>query len=276
MMNKLSRTLLASMGLVALAGFSAQASALVIDHINLGSSNGVALQDTSAESIVTAANQTLTGVGQITKINGSAAYATPGYELNFTYTAHVAYDSGSIIVFDTGAMNFYVDKAGTFNTSPSSTVGSLANQITDIKNGSPFLNLALTTVPTGSPFNLDPSAPATGGLFGTGTDLSGTNPQGTGVAYFHVVTSGAGAANKNFNTDTLSYSPSSTSTISVPYDVLFSSSFSVPAPGSYASWVPLQDTSHFTADAVPEPSSLAIIGIGLLGLGVLSARSKRA
>lgn len=264
-MANLKKALLTGATLLA-ASISGQAYALKISGINLGAgdSGNTSLQDVSAETIVTQQGDVLQGVGRITSINGNFNFADAGLELNFVYTAHVDFDNGSTIIFDTGALTFYVNPLGTFDISPTSPYGTLALQQGAIAStGTEFLNLVTTTVTTIAPYNVL-GAPATGGFFGTGTDLSGTNPSGSGVGYMAVDLTGAGTANTALDTDTLLFNGTT------PYDMLFTSTFSVPAANTYADWVEVQDASTFTGAyrAVPEPSTLALFGIALGGFGL--------
>jgi hypothetical protein len=263
-MNNLRKTLFAGATLVA-AGISGQASALTISGITLGpgSSGNVSLQDISSESIVTTAGDTLQGAGKITALNGGTNFAAAGLELDFVYTANVAFDNGTTIIFNTGALTFYVNPVGTFDITTTSPYGTLAALQTALAtSGTDFLDLLTTTVTTIAPYNVG-GAPATGGFFGTGTNLGGTNPNGSGVGYMSVA-AGSGTANAVFDTNSLVFNGTTS------YDMLFTSTFSVPSAGTFAPFVQVQDASTFTSTfaAVPEPSILALFGIGLAGVGL--------
>jgi hypothetical protein len=258
-MNNLGRTLLAGATLITSFGFSGQASALVIGGINVGTTGSVSLQDVSAETVVTQAGNTLLGVGHITAVNNGFNFAAAGLELNFVYSANVAFDNGSTIIFDTGSLNFFVNTSGTYNIG---SFASMAAAQAAVQGGTDWLDLVTTTVDTIAPYNVA-LAPTTGGFFGTGTNLGGSNPNGSGVGYMSVDNTGTGLANGYFDTDSLTFNGTT------PYDFLFTSTFSVPVDANNnptnPAWGIVQDASTFTGTySVPEPGTLALMGLGCL------------
>lgn len=269
-MNNRTKLLVAGSVLMTVAAFDSQA--VVIDNINLGTSSHLALQDISLESIVTTAGDVLTGVGHITSIDNNTGFAT-GVELNFTYSAKVAYDNGGIIIFNPGAsLTFYVDPIGTYSAvanNSGTTTSSATTAITSV--GTDFLDFTSQNVNSPAPYN---AAQSTGGFFGTGSDLAGSNPDGSGVGYFDVTGGGTGVADGAIIKQQLSYSGGAPGgSTPFPYDLKFTSTFSV--PGGNPALMPVQDASTFTS-FIPEPGTIALLGLGLFAAASLSRRGQSA
>jgi PEP-CTERM motif len=264
-MNNISKILAASSVLMATVSFNSQA--VVVDGIDLGDPGPIALQDVSRETVVTQVGNTLIGVGHITAINNDFGFADIGEELNFTYTANVTFDNGGVIIFNAGAtLQFWIDAAGTYtNALKTATPTAAQNLITT--GGLDFLDFTSLAVKTIAPYNVT-GAPTTGGFFGGGSNLDGSNPNGHGVGYFDVTPGGSGAANNLIATQALTYNDG---TKNIPYDFLFSSTFTV--PGTKPTMLPVQDASTFTAD-ITEPASLALLGLGLFAVSSLSRKSR--
>jgi len=264
-MKNLAKILAAGSVLMTAVAFDSQAA--VVDGINLGV-GPLALQDISAETIVTGVGQTLTGIGHITAIDNGSNFAAAGEELNFTYTATVAYDNGGIIVFSPGVnLQFFVDTAGTYQSLASNSATTPSTAVSSIQSGTNFLDFTSLTVPTLSPYNVT-GAPTTGGFFGTGTDLTGTAPNGSGVGYFDVNTGGSGVANSVIQQNTLEFNGTT------PYSLLFTSTFSV--PGTNPTAMPVQDASTFTTNVIPEPDTIALLGLGLFVAASFSRKRQSA
>ena len=175
---------------------------------------------------------------------------------------------GTVIIFEPGNLSFFTNTIGTYNIG---SFSDMANAQSTISSGTDWLDLQSTTVSTLSPYNVT-GAPATGGFFGTGTNFSGTNPNGSGVGYFSVI-AGLGLANSTFDTNALLFNGIT------PYDLLFTSTFSVPFNPitnlpTNPSWAIVQDASTFAAatNNVDEPDTLALLGLGLLATALLSRR----
>ncbi|MEE9355360.1 MAG: PEP-CTERM sorting domain-containing protein [Methylococcaceae bacterium] len=208
-------------------------------------------QQSLFENNVSGVGDTLTFFGQIDKINASGAFCTGCAEVTFKGTYKVLSVSPldangqQQVIFGDGTLDVYADTNADFDPldSASATGGTLFAKLvghTQTVNGQ-----------TGDLF----------ALLDRGVVLSDTNDSGSGFGAWDVV-GGAAQAELDFNTS------------SNGSDLDYTTSFQ-PVPGA-------DDGSLFgTAELrgregdVPEPSILALLGVGLLGFGVTRRKSAR-
>lgn len=187
------------------------------------------------------------GRGQVTQINSAlpnGADFCPGCELTFTFSMELASDFAGTPNLALGGVD------GTFEFK-NLNIKFFVDQTPDFDgtmasaaDGNLWLELVL------NPSNL---------LTGTGIALGSGSDQGTGSGVLDVI---GGLAMGNFDTNTQAAGG----------DITLTSSFqpTAGAPGL------LNGTFDLKGNSIPEPSALALMGLGLLAFGGAARRNKKA
>jgi hypothetical protein len=213
------------------------------------------------ESFVDQPGEELFGFGQVTQVNnltGTAFCANGPCELTYAFSGYTVSSintagSQNNIVFTGGTLSLYLDSTPDANLA--TTTG-----FTDSDTGSPWL----TFRGFASEQTTGPNAGQTGTLFGVGTNFADAeNVAGTGTGLLQIT---SGAAASFFGTQRA---------------ITFSSSFQ-PAIETFT--LPISGTGELQITQevlprppvnVPEPATLALLGMGLLGLGGVSRMRKQ-
>ncbi len=221
--------------------------------------------DSMFETIVTSVGNVLNGYGVINSLNGTnVATFCPGCELTYKFTGYtvtsVGTPAGSQFTFSGGVIQVFVDNTPDFNSLSANSAGDGALWLT--LDGRNHLDLL-----TGN----------TGTLHSTGTPVA-AGIAGNGRGYLDVRTgAGLGLAQANFDTNTIAMvNPGGAPSFA---DFQFTSSFQrLPGLATFVSddgrTYGLFGSNDFQGNAIPEPGSLALLGLGLVGL--VAARRRKS
>ena len=250
---------------------SAQAATVNIGGLNVPT--GAHFEVASIyENVITGVGQTLSGVGEVTQINGQAiSTLCAGCELTYSFSGYVVTAiTATEVRFSGGIIKVYLDFGGVATDFNPFLSANSAADLARATDGTLFLTLA------------GHSVNAAGDTFiGSGTNIGLANAVGNGSGLADVVRgAGLGIAQSNFDTNSIAALFGSAFT-----DFQIGSSFSsvfVPHTAECVGGLAftgaecLSGSSDFRGLVIPEPESLALFGVALLGLVASTKRRNKA
>lgn len=266
MNKKFIASAIAGLGLVA----SGSASAIVVGGVDFGAAGATTHIETStvAETFVNAPGQTLLGYGQINTVNGNLFYSNGGLSrLYFVFDYNVLTFDATGATFDQGNMNVYM--LPTFNLLNQGSVANLAL----IQSGTLWATFSGHDM-FGGPSELNASGALTGATISfTGSGLLDVVSGPNGVLEFldsDGVADGAGGFAD------IALTSSGNNAVLNSFDIANGDADGcAQGVAAVGQWCIAGSADLRGLTTVPEPGVLALVGLGLLGMGV-SLRKRKA
>ena len=267
---KLKQKLLSTAFAVASLIGANSASAVIIGGVDFGPFNFHLETTTVAESLITGNGQTLTGYGQVNTVNGDPGY-TGGADLLYFILTYTSQDfTPTSVGFSGGVINIYKGDLGNLLSTSSATnlanIAGLSQWVRLTGHG----NLGGVN-PTSQ---LDASGALTGAsLSFTGAGLLDVDTSGAfGLAAVSAALNGNGLLDAVGGITDIAFTTSGNNSVLNNFD----DTTGCKTGGASAGQFCFAGSADLRGPlAVPEPGSLALLGLGLLGVMGVGASKRR-
>lgn len=268
---------------------AAPASAVIVAGIDFGAAGVSAHLETAtlAESFVGAVGDQLQGYGLITTVNGDSSYCAVGtcslYYYFHSYT--VSQFSPAAVRFTGGMVDLYLQNGAPVNLLSANSAANITTITTTMTpwarlTGHTFNDALINFVLGAGTQTLNGTGSLTGGDLsqnGSGmldSDLSGTFGSAAAAAYLN----GNGRADGLGGFADVVFTSSTSNAVLNPQDVASGLTLGCNNGTAAAGAWCFQGTSNIrgTANYVPEPGGIALVGLGLLAAGVARRKAKKA
>ncbi len=260
-MNKLS-TIIGATALLA----SGSASAIVVDGVDFGAAGQLGHLETTtlASTFINGTGQTLFGYGQVNTVNGNSNYAS-GNRLYFTFQYDVTSFSNTAVGFSNGQANFYLGSLSNLLNSDSAT------NVSNIQGLSSWANFAGVADASGNDLN------ASGTFAGASLSFASTGlleVVGGSAAVVNFLDSNGIATGTGGFADAAIATSGNNFLLNANDDTTGCTT----GQATVGQWclAGSADIRGLTSVSVPEPSSVALLGMGLIGFGASSLRKKKS